>query len=393
MPRRSILGPPSPDLKCVELILSSQEIKHIQETLIGIEANLNGALEGEASVVCEAARVRSAVDCWNVGNQASLQACPLPRMQRQRPITRRTFRPTAILGRRGFAATTHHGIKKVQNLLSWEIAAFKELAFRPAIPARLPFSPDTIPLACQRWFSHDNSPEIQFDGVRENSELNYMFWQQYQDITVPIELTQIPLGGEKTFHRSNAPLKIFLAHSIPLQPAIKAQSAATARSLLYIAQCPLNDLPVSLQEDLPTPELVLKAGKGDIYDSSLWMGRPPTFTPLHKDPNPNLFVQLAGRKVVRLFNPEVGSAIYDFVQMKLRVQGNANFRGEEMMQGREREELEEAVWGDGADEISMKQGFEVRLGMGNALFIPKGWWHSIRGIGDGMNASVNWWFR
>jgi hypothetical protein len=33
------------------------------------------------------------------------------------------------------------------------------------------------------------------------------------------------------------------------------------------------------------------------------IGHPPTYTPLHRDPNPNIFVQLAGEKVVRLLAP------------------------------------------------------------------------------------------
>ena len=191
---------------------------------------------------------------------------------------------------------------------------------------------------------------------------------------------------------------LFLEHSTSSKPASVNriyQLVAPSCPSLYIAQCSLNDLPPSLQADLPTPELVLKAGRGDIYDSSLWMGRPPTFTPLHRDPNPNLFVQLAGQKIIRLFSPEVGRAIFDAVQAKLAGTGNPTFRGDEMMQGQEREELEEAVWGSGRDGLNawQSEGLEARLEMGEGLFIPKGWWHSVRGVGAGMNASVNWWFR
>jgi len=67
-------------------------------------------------------------------------------------------------------------------------------------------------------------------------------------------------------------------------------------------------------------------------------------------------------------------------------------RGEEMMQGRERSVLEEVVWGE-ADGEAGEEGMEAELEAGDGMFVPLGWWHSIRGIGQGVTASVNWWFR
>ncbi|KUJ20339.1 Clavaminate synthase-like protein, partial [Mollisia scopiformis] len=158
---------------------------------------------------------------------------------------------------------------------------------------------------------------------------------------------------------------------------------------LYIAQAQLADLPLALQADLPTPRLVTEAGKGDIYDANLWMGIPPTYTPLHKDPNPNLFVQLASRKRVRLFSPRIGMEIFRAVQMRIGRSGEGSLRGDEMMEGPERGELERAVWGEGGGD----GGFEGLVEAGDALFIPRGWWHSVKSEAEGVNASVNWWFR
>lgn len=158
---------------------------------------------------------------------------------------------------------------------------------------------------------------------------------------------------------------------------------------LYLAQCPLEDLPEQLQSDLPKPDLISKIGKGDIYGSSLWAGRPPTRTPLHRDPNPNLFVQLAGTKVVRLMKPDAGRKLY----MSVRSSGHAHMRGEEMMVGDENARLEEAVWGDDGSANRGVHGWEAVLESGDGLYIPLGWWHSVRGVGSGVNASVNWWFR
>jgi ribosomal protein L16 Arg81 hydroxylase len=59
-----------------------------------------------------------------------------------------------------------------------------------------------------------------------------------------------------------------------------------------------------------------------------------------------------------------------------------------MMEGPERDTLDEAVWGPGVSEC-----FEATVSPGDALFIPKGWWHSIKSIGTDITASVNWWFR
>lgn len=60
-----------------------------------------------------------------------------------------------------------------------------------------------------------------------------------------------------------------------------------------------------------------------------------------------------------------------------------------MMQGLERKALHDAVWYS----AKVEDGYEVKLATGDALFIPQGWWHSIKGLGEGVNMSVNWWFR
>ena len=117
------------------------------------------------------------------------------------------------------------------------------------------------------------------------------------------------------------------------------------------------------------------------------MGRPPTYTPLHRDPNPNLFIQLVGTKVIRLMKPEDGRKLYAGAKSG---NGHANIRGEEMMLGGERDGLENAVWVDGNSNDNI--ALETTLESGDGLYIPLGWWHSVRGIKrpeNGVNASVS----
>jgi hypothetical protein len=262
--------------------------------------------------------------------------------------------------------------------------------------------------AQENWFCQEEAENLR-ENAYQTSHSSYMvpskeYLSQFADTILPYELTLDPKkeytpkirdaqdemsqviasllerSPNTSFHRFNAPLSLFL----------QAYTTSEHPGKLYIAQAQIADLPKQLQDDLPVPRIVKEAGKGDIYDSNIWMGMPPTYTPLHKDPNPNLFLQLVSRKVVRLFEPDVGLRIFRTVQEDIGQQASSVFRGEEMMEGPERDALNRAVWG----EESKREGLEVIVHPGEALFIPKGWWHSIKSAGpDSVNASVNWWFR
>ncbi|KAF1984760.1 JmjC domain protein [Aulographum hederae CBS 113979] len=268
------------------------------------------------------------------------------------------------------------------------IPDFQKSYFNAGLPVLLPRSyfNDRLP-AIQTWFTKPSE-----EGQIQRLKTDYL--SQYGDMFVPMEITtptatepdpigkNPPVTRDVKFERLNVPFELFLVWALSASP--KDPNAAS----VYIAQHSIEALPPALRDELPTPEVVGKAGRGDIYDSSIWMGVGETYTPLHRDPNPNLFVQLAGRKKIRLVREEDGARLYEAA----RSSGSATMRGEEMMAGRERQVLEEIVWGDGG-EVGDFEGVEAELGPGDGLFIPKAWWHSVKGVGEGVTASVNWWFR
>ncbi|KAI0536360.1 Clavaminate synthase-like protein [Xylaria digitata] len=191
----------------------------------------------------------------------------------------------------------------------------------------------------------------------------------------------------------------FLQFDGPLNLIIQASRFNASRDgpshcikQLYIAQSDIRSLPPPLVDDLPVPEIVARVGKGDIYSSSIWLGLQPIYTPLHRDPNPNLFCQLVGSKAVRFLRPRAGLSVFQDVRRSLGGAGNSRFRGPEMMDGPERDGLHRAIWVD--PDVS-RDIWEAVLGPGDALFIPQGWWHSVRSVGHeaALNASANWWFR
>ncbi|QYS95947.1 tRNA wybutosine-synthesizing protein 4 [Trichoderma simmonsii] len=210
-----------------------------------------------------------------------------------------------------------------------------------------------------------------------------------RDLAAAIQTATAETSPQHQFFQLYAPLRL-LVRALEFNKAQRLKANPPVQ--LYIAQSLLPDLPDALQSDVPAPELIRRVGKGDIYSSSIWLGTEPTYTPLHRDPNPNLFCQLCSSKVVRLMPPERGLALYNSVQKQLRRMGNSRIRSTEMMEGEEREMLHSAVWGDEPTATDIQ---EVTLRAGDGLFIPKGWWHSIRSEqSDGqLNGSANWWFR
>jgi hypothetical protein len=314
------------------------------------------------------------------------------------------------LARRAFTNAARRRIREVPVLSSWDPPVFKQ-AYQQAFPVRLPRSRAHLPPACWKWFIHES--DVNFNlfkvgrsqgtsqvNVPASSELLPSFWSDHDSVFVPLEVTtkRDGEGGDEEFERIEAPLKMLLAYLARGRTTPRKTHAASS---IYLAQCDLSALSELLQADVPLPKLLQTSSsgaKGDIYASSLWLGRPPTYTPLHRDPNPNLFIQLAGRKTIRLLPPEVGDRLYHDLITRLSP-GTASFssriRGEEMMAGREKKALHDAVWdeSDGYGELVRTYGFETTLGLGETLFTPKGWWHSVKGVGEGVTASVNWWFR
>jgi hypothetical protein len=141
---------------------------------------------------------------------------------------------------------------------------------------------------------------------------------------------------------------------------------------IYMAQFPLFERIPQLQDDVTTDLVNDILRLGEKYSTSTWIGK-QSLTPLHHDPKAltNLFVQVCGRKRVRLFSPEMDKGKLSVGQGTLR-----NTAGVD-------------VWG----EMDLGEGFEGIVGQGDGLIIPKGWWHSLRSDDDVFNISVNWWLK
>ncbi|KAL2119854.1 hypothetical protein VTJ04DRAFT_6815 [Mycothermus thermophilus] len=338
-------------------------------------------------------------------------------------------------------------------------------------------SPSRSPLATFiRWLLASSDPERQ--------QLCSLLRNELAD---QLSQSEHPHAGDTMFLSFHAPFALLDAALDFNASRLDPEARLTQ---LYIAQAALSDLPAELQHDVATPAVLTvptpsqstpfpsktsmenngnQLVQGDIYTSSIWLGLTPTFTPWHRDPNPNLFCQLRGPKTVRLMPADPGTEVYSsvkswvkarYIELRQALGGipvsaggvespvpvltNPAIRGIEMMQGVEKRVWEGVIWGEdamsnGDDEEMLgpeleeatkllgkltkakrlieKHLVEAALMPGDVLYIPLGWWHSVRsGLppvrrqakqkdddassasgqeqqpGD-LNASVNWWFR
>lgn len=276
---------------------------------------------------------------------------------------------------------SHSSWAALSRLRNGSVEAFRKEAFSPSVPQMLPKGHFQDFPAVSRWFlTSKNDPTV--------VALQHEYLDEFGNTVVAQEYSYFPEAPREAatvgslFTRQELPLSNFLLW-------VK-DSGSHEKFRVYLAQTSVSALPSKMRDDLPIPDLVTKSGRGDVYDASIWIGIPPTYTPLHYDPNPNLLVQLAGCKTVRLLPPNTGNEVFMNVQESLGKMGSANFRGDEMMMGEEGQLFYDLIWNDKSHSDRFSSfGFEAQLAQGDGLFIPKGWWHSVKGLGRGITASVS----
>ncbi|KAK4523823.1 hypothetical protein GAYE_SCF00G1719 [Galdieria yellowstonensis] len=144
----------------------------------------------------------------------------------------------------------------------------------------------------------------------------------------------------------------------------------------YLAQHPLLEQVPSLMRDIQIPEYCYLSESLAFPRIHIWFGPKHTTTPLHYDPQHNLFVQIVGWKYIRLYAPEESSKLYPS-------QGTIH-RNTSLIEDIEQVDIEKypnyvhAVYQD------------CILGSGDMLYIPPGYWHYVKSLDKSISLSF-WW--
>ncbi|KAI1168343.1 hypothetical protein F5B18DRAFT_276756 [Nemania serpens] len=194
----------------------------------------------------------------------------------------------------------------------------------------------------------------------------------------------------------------------------------------YLAQHQLFAQLPSLRDDILVPDYCYTAPPRHPTDAGLdqpeldepllnaWFGPPGTISPLHNDPYHNVLAQVVGRKYVRLYAPSEAARLAargreDGVEM-----GNTSALDVGVLEGWDRRaderdsaavEGEEEDDGEDGSERSNTESSEQEMKVeafkavpfvdcilepGDALYIPIGWWHYVRGLSVSFSVSF-WW--
>ncbi|TFK48933.1 Clavaminate synthase-like protein [Heliocybe sulcata] len=195
--------------------------------------------------------------------------------------------------------------------------------------------------------------------------------EETADILVPIELGPKNVGynvqepDARQWQRVEVRFRLF----VELLESLEWEGAA------YVSQLSIDEIP-SLKADvhLPFPHAPDLAAP-----PNLWIGTADTYTPIHRDIlGHNLLFQLLGKKVIRVFPPSDKEWLYISEEPFLRNTSLIPF--DHAFDATRWPRFHEGV----------KTWYEATIEPGDAVFIPKGWYHSVRALEESI--SVNSWF-
>ena len=225
------------------------------------------------------------------------------------------------------------------------------------------------------------------DAIYFWRSLEYWRMAVGEDMDVEVEVGKGYNSGERVTTKFGAYLDYL---SLCSENDEKNTNDDTSKDVAYLAQ---NELFPQVREDIPIPSLCCEpdgsfnVGEGKLYHTMLWMGPENTVSPLHYDPLDNLLIQVVGWKRILLFSPvnshtNASNGCDDKLWHYAGVDGN--------QYNTSAVDVENPDYKKYPSFALAPVAFECILGPGDALYIPKKWWHHVRSLEFSVNANI-WW--
>ncbi|KAK0404150.1 hypothetical protein QR680_017312 [Steinernema hermaphroditum] len=144
----------------------------------------------------------------------------------------------------------------------------------------------------------------------------------------------------------------------------------------YLAQHRLFDQVPVLENDVPTPDYCFCHPQNEAHvEKHIFLGKGGSASPMHHDPRDNFFCQIQGRKFFRLISPKFKENLYLFDDPMAKNSSQIDLEDPDL------------------EEFPLFKNViieDVLLQPGDALFIPKGYFHYVASIDPSI--SVSMWF-
>ena len=223
------------------------------------------------------------------------------------------------------------------------------------------------------------------------------------DVIVPVEL-----GGHymsknmiRPDIRFNELLDCFIEKSVSTHEShnhdddMHKTRAYNPSNHMYLAQHDITEIP-GLENDIFIPEIVKTSGKRQYYGSKIWLNGPyGALSPCHNDPYHNILCQIVGKKTILLIPFDQGKYMYPYYNSIQKNTSQIPF--EDIFKDinitkicHEKEKISSEQKNDTIVEIPIpssvldtfpllssitSSGTVVVLEAGDALFIPRKYWH------------------
>ena len=151
---------------------------------------------------------------------------------------------------------------------------------------------------------------------------------------------------------------------MPFRSFLRRHVLGDSDTVGYLAQTQLLEQVPDLMRDLAIPDYCAMGATSSVPTINVWLGPAGTTSPLHTDPQQNIFVQVVGSKAILLHPPSENDCLYPT---------------EGLMSNTSQIDAETPDF-EHFPRYRDAKGFLAIVEAGDALFIPKGTWHYVRGL-------------